>query len=199
MRLPRGRSAHPPGERGFTLVEVLVAMVIVTCAAIGVAELVTLAVRAAQAARSQTSCTTLAVQKMEQLTALTWSFVDDEADSLPVSDLATDVSYEPPRGGGRGLSASPAGTLERNTSGYVDFLGADGAWVGTGVTPPAAAVFIRRWSVAPLPAAPDDSLMLQVLVTSAITERRIAIGAGDVRLPLQGDALLASVITRRIP
>jgi prepilin-type N-terminal cleavage/methylation domain-containing protein len=192
-------STDRPGEHGFTLVEVLVAMVIVTCGALGVAELVTVAVRAAQAARSLTSCTMLAVQKMEQLKALTWSFAGDEVDSPPVGDVSTDLSYEPATGGGRGLSASPAGALERNTPGYVDFLDADGRWVGTGATPPGAAVFIRRWSVEPLPAAPDDTRMLQVLVTRVTIESRVSIAAGERRLPLAGDALLASVSTRRIP
>jgi prepilin-type N-terminal cleavage/methylation domain-containing protein len=190
---------HRSGEQGFTLVEVLVAMVIVTCGALGVAELVTVAVRAAQAAKSLTSCTTLAVQKMEQLRALTWSFADGDVDSPPVSDFATDLSYEPPTRGGRGLSASPAGTLERNIPGYVDFLDAEGRWVGTGATPPAAAMFIRRWSVEPLPAAPDDTLMLHVLVTRVMVDRGVTTEAGDRRLPLLGDALLASVSTRRVP
>jgi prepilin-type N-terminal cleavage/methylation domain-containing protein len=199
MRLPKVHSIPRLDETGFTLVEVLVALAIVTCAAAGLAGLVTVAVRAAEVARSLTSCTTLAVQKMEQLKALTWSFADAGVVSPPVSDTTTDLSSDPPTGGGRGLAPSPSGVLDRNTPGYVDFLDRDGRWVGTGVTPPAPAVFIRRWSVTPLPADPDDSLMLQVLVTRVVVERGLATGPGDPRLPLPGDALLATVSTRRRP
>jgi prepilin-type N-terminal cleavage/methylation domain-containing protein len=199
MWLPKVHSILRPDEAGFTLVEVLVALVIVTCAALGLAELVTVAVRAAGAARSLTSCTTLAVQKMEQLKALTWSFADAGVASPPVSDTTTDLSYEPPTDTGRGIGSSPPGALDRNTPGYVDFLDADGRWVGTGVTPPAPAVFIRRWSIEPLPADPDDSLMLQVLVTRVVVERGVSIGIDGRRLPLLGDALVSTVSTRRMP
>lgn len=187
-------------DLGFTLVEVLVAMVIVTTAALVVAELVTIAVVAAQGARAQTSCTMLAVQKMEQLKTLTWGFAADEIVAPRVSDTVTDLSYDPPRAGGPGLVVSPAGSLDRNTPGYVDFLDAHGRWVGTGSTPPAAAVFARRWSVAPLPADPADTLVLQVFVTRTATDARVAAAIGTAqRLPLQGDALLATVSTRRLP
>lgn len=199
MRLPNVRSNPQPDEAGFTLVEVLVALVIVTCAALGLAGLVTVAVQAAETARSLTSCTTLAVQKMEQLRSLTWSFADAGVASPRVSDTTTDLSIDPPTAAGRGVAPSPPGTLDRNTPGYVDFLDADGRWVGTGDAPPAPAVFIRRWSIAPLPADPDDSLMLQVLVTRVVVERGVVLEIGARRLPLSGDALLSTVCTRRRP
>src|SRR5262245_37489937 len=97
---------------GFTLVEVLVAMVIVTTVALGVAQMVTIAVAAAQDARARTSCTVLAIQKMEQLKTLTWAFAADEILAPRVSDRATDLSYDPPRAGGAGLVTSPAGSLD---------------------------------------------------------------------------------------
>ena len=199
MRLPNVYSIRRPDEAGFTLVEVLVALVMVTCAALGLAGLVTVAARAAQAARSLTSCTTLAVQKMEQLKALTWSFAGVDVASPRMSDTTTDLSYEPPTGSGRGVASSPAGALDANTAGYVDFLDGDGRWVGTGVTPPASAVFIRRWSIEPLPGDLDDTLMLQVLVTRVVVERGVTMGPGERRLPLSGDALLSTISTRRTP
>jgi len=78
-------------------------------------------------------------------------------------------------------------------------LAASGA-TPAAILPPPAAVFARRWSVAPLPADPVDTLVLQVFVTRTATDARVAaaVGAGQ-RLPLQGDALLATVSTRRLP
>lgn len=188
-----------PDETGFTVIEVLVAMVIVTIVALGVAQLVTVALVAAQAARSMTTCTTLAVQKMEQLKALTWGFAADDVAAPPVSDTTTDLSCDPPQGGGVGLAVSPADSLDRNTAGYVDFVDATGRWVGTGTTPPASAAFVRRWSVEALPADPPDTLILQVFVTRAAVDRRVTLAAGDRRAVLLGDALLSTIVTRREP
>jgi hypothetical protein len=46
----------------------------------------------------------------------------------------------------------------------VDYLDAYGAWVGTGSSPPAGALYVRRWSVEPLPTNPNNTLVFQVLV-----------------------------------
>jgi hypothetical protein len=46
----------------------------------------------------------------------------------------------------------------------VDYLDAYGAWVGTGAAPPVGAVYVRRWSVEPLPTNPNNTLVFQVLV-----------------------------------
>ena len=64
-----------------------------------------------------------------------------------------------------GLPPSPGGTLATNTDGYVDYLDINGCVLGGGATPPAGTVFIRRWSVEPLPTNPNNTLILQVLVT----------------------------------
>jgi hypothetical protein len=199
MPIPARQLVQRPGEAGVTLVDVLVALAVVMCAAAGVAGLVSVAARAAQTARNLTSSTTLAVQKMEQLKALTWTYAGTDAAAPAVTDLTTDVSVDPHAGGGRGLGASPAGTLDRNTPGYVDFLDAAGRWVGSGTTPPPAAVFVRRWSVEPLPAEADAVLMLQVLVTRVGPERSVALAAGERRTPLAGDARLATLSARRLP
>jgi len=186
-------------EHGFTLVEVLVAMAIVVITAVGVAELVTIAARASMTSRRLTTSTSLAVQKMEQLEALMWTFADEEPGAGPVADVSTDLSVDPPVAGGAGLATSPAGALDHNTAGYVDYLDANGAWIGTGTTQPSAAVFVRRWSIEPLPAEPDHTLVLQVLVTSAATDRSASLLPDGRRAVLAGDALLATIHTRRRP
>jgi hypothetical protein len=124
-----------------------------------------MAARANTSARTSTLTSMLAAQKMEQLRALTWGF--DEAGG-PLSDTTTDLSASPERPGvSVGLSPSPAGALEQNVAGYCDFLDATGRPLGGGATPPAGALFVRRWSVEPLPAKPN-TLLLQVIVTRAV-------------------------------
>ena len=106
---------------------------------------------------------------MEQLRSLTWGF-DAEGQGLPVSDTTTNLAVYPPTQTGTGLNPSPANSLDQNTAGFVDFLDANGTWVGTGTTPPAGAVYVRRWSIEPLPTNPNNTLVIQVLVTPVVNE-----------------------------
>jgi len=180
---------------GFSLVEVMISMGLLTAVSLGVAQLFAVSTKATYVARGQTSTTAMAEQKVEQLRALTWGF-DTDGQGLPVSDTTTNLAVEPPAPTGAGLNPSPADSLEQNTPGYVDFLDAHGAWVGTGVVPPGTAAFIRRWAVRPLPTNPNNTLVLQVLVTPISNEgSRIAAPGARTRMP--GDALLLSVKTRK--
>jgi prepilin-type N-terminal cleavage/methylation domain-containing protein len=182
-------------DRGFTLVEVLIAMILLAILSLGVAALFGVAVKATYAARHQTSTTTLAEQKMEQLRALTWGY-DDSGQNLPVSDTTTNLSVQPPSGTGAGLNPSPANALDQNTTGYVDFLDEHGQWVGTGAAPPPNAIYIRRWSVRPLPTNPNNTLLLQVLVTTVKREGEVQ-GVAGARQRYAEDALITTVKTRK--
>jgi len=180
---------------GFSLVEVLVSMGLLTAVSLGVAQLFAVSARANYVARGQTSTTVMAEQKLEQLRALTWGF-DGEGQGLPVSDTTTNLAVDPPLSTGAGLNPSPSDALEQNTPGYVDYLDAAGAWVGTGVTAPPAAAYIRRWAIRPLPTNPNNTLVLQVLVTPVSNEGSRVSGPG-LRRRMPGDALLLSVKTRK--
>ena len=150
-------------QRGFSLLEVLVATAVFAVAVAGLAEMCVTATRANTTARAVTSASMLAAQKMEQLRALTWGF--DQL-AAPLSDTTTDISASPETPNvGVGLSPSPPGALAHNTAGYCDFLDAAGQSLGGGTVPPPAAIFARRWSVEPLPSHPADTLVLQVIVT----------------------------------
>jgi type II secretory pathway pseudopilin PulG len=164
--MSRISSSSPIRDAGFTIVDVLVAMAIVACGVVGVAALFVTAIRAVHTARTETSATALAVGKMEQLRALVWSFDARLPDAID-TDTTTDLSHDPPLASGRGLLPSPPGALDENVPGYVDYLDGDGAWVGTGAAAPPAAVFVRRWSVQPLPLRPDTLLVFQVVVIPA--------------------------------
>jgi prepilin-type N-terminal cleavage/methylation domain-containing protein len=182
-------------DRGFSLVEVIIAMGILTAVSLGVAQMFGLSTRANKVARSQTSTTALAEQKMEQLRGLTWGF-DVDGMGLPISDTTSDISVYPPTQSGSGLNPSPGDSLEQNIPGYVDFLDAGGGWVGNGTSLPTTAVFIRRWSIQPLPTNPNNTIVLQVLVTP-VTNEQARIASTYTRTRMAGDALLVSVKTRK--
>ena len=197
MRLDASRWS---GEQGFGLVETLVSVGLLTAVSISVAQLFAVAALANHTARDKTSTSMLAVEKMEQLRSLTWGIETQPGGEigLPVSDLATDLSVEPPAACGPGLLPSPGGTLETNTPFYVDYLDADGQWLGSGGSPPPGTVYIRRWAVDPLPASPNDTLVLQVLATTLRQElRRAAAAAAGPRGRLPADSWLVSVKTRK--
>ena len=149
-------------DRGFSLIEVLVATTVTTIGTLSLAQLCAMSVRLNQSAQTTTVATVLASQKMEQLRALAWT---SDALGAPISDLATDTTVVPhSSSGGTGLSVSPPGTLGVNTPGYCDFLDENGRALGGGTAPPATTAFVRRWSIAPGPAAPTDTLAIQISV-----------------------------------
>jgi len=182
-------------NRGFSLVEVLVAMGLLTVVSLGVAQLFALSTRANLIAKGATSTTSLAQQKLEQLRSLTWGF-DLAGQGLPLSDTTTNLTVFPPAHNGSGLNPSPTDALEQNTVGFVDFVDGNGEWVGTGSTPPGSAVYIRRWSIQPLPTNPNNTLVIQVLVTPVASEAARAESA-FTRTRMAGDALLVTVRTRK--
>ena len=106
-------------QRGFSLVEVVLATALVATAAIAVAQLAVVAARANRVAQSTTATAVIAEQKMEELQSAEWA----------------------------GLTVSPPGTLGRNTDGYCDFLDGRGRMIGSGTVAPMGAVFVRRWAI----------------------------------------------------
>jgi prepilin-type N-terminal cleavage/methylation domain-containing protein len=159
-------------QRGFSLIEVLVAAAIVAGAVAALAQLAAMAAAANATSTWTTAAAMLAADKMEQLRGMAWA-VDHSG--LAVSD---------PR-----LAASPADSLRRNIAGFCDFLDLNGRRLDEdGAVPPAAAAYTRRWSIAPLPADPNNVLVLQVLVTRRAGEQ------GDRELP---DGLRLTTIRAR--
>ena len=146
-------------------------------------------------ARANTYATVLAEQKMEQLRGLTWGY---DSLALPLSDTSTNTALpvESPNGG-TGLTPSPAGALTDNVDGYVDYIDQFGNIIGGGATIPGRTVYIRRWSVEPLPTTASGALVLQVIVTTLLN-RRDADQAGSTRR-LRDEARLLTVKTRKAP
>jgi prepilin-type N-terminal cleavage/methylation domain-containing protein len=184
---------------GFSLVEVIVATLVLSVGLMAVAQLFAVSTKANTSARANTFTVILAEQKMEQLRSLTWGF---DTLNLPISDFTTDTTNvgalagcaTSGSGAGTGLSPSPAGTLTQNTDGWVDYLDPNGCELGGGGTAPDGTTYIRRWSVEPLPTNPNNTLVLQVLVTKR-TNRGDADAGNVARLP--EEARIMSVKTRK--
>ena len=121
-------------ERGFSLVEVLIASGILIVALLSLAQLFSLATAANAAARRATFSTVFAAEKLEELHTLTWE------------------------------------SVRRQAGESVDYL--DGS--GRRVEGAAAATYGRRWLIEPLPADPNNSLVIQVIVRGRRDEVRIA-------------------------
>ena len=147
-------------QQGFTLMEVLIAMALIMVAALGGMQLVSMAIEMMAQARRHSLATTLASSRMEQLRALRFEFGTTGA---RITDTSADLTADPPRLGGPGLSPSGPLALDADLPGYVDYLDARGARVGGGASPPPGAALVRRWAVEPADAT-GDLLVLQVLV-----------------------------------
>ena len=187
-------------ERGFSLAEVAVATGMLAVVSLGVAQMFALSTEKNLAAKHQVSTTTMATQKMEQLRGLTFSY-DASGLGLPVTDTTTNLTVCTPDTTGLGLNPSPSGSLDTNTTGFVDFLDARGNCVSAngGTTVPAGSVYTRRWAIQPLPTNPNNTLVLTVVVTPTVKELRRQAAASGSRTRLIEDAMLVTVRTRKAP
>lgn len=170
----------------------MVATALLATAVVSLAQLFAISTRANMGARNISYTSILAEQKIEELRALTWGF---DSEGLPTSDINTDttVSPETPQGG-TGLQPSPESALQENTPGYVDYIDQWGNKLGGGNDPPDEARYTRRWSISPLPTNPNNTLILQVLVTP-LRDRGQADEGNVARLP--EEARLVTVKTRK--
>jgi type II secretory pathway pseudopilin PulG len=177
---------------GFSLVEVMVATGIMATAVVTLAQLFAVSTRSNLGARTTTYATVLAEQKMEELRGLTYGF---DSQGLPITDTTANTAVTPETAnGGSGLAPSPSTALQENTVGYVDHIDMFGNKVSGTATAPGNALYTRRWSIEPLPTNPNNTIIIQVLVSR--TADRGAANAGAVaRLP--EEARMVTVKTRK--
>jgi len=177
---------------GFSLMEVMIATTILAGALVTLAQMFAMSTKSNLGSRNSTYAAVLAQQKIEELRSLSWGF---DSQGLPISDFTTDTTVTPEQPiGGTGLSPSSDTSLGQNTTGYVDYIDAWGNKLGTGLQPPDDAIYIRRWSISPLPTNPNNTLVIQVLVTR--TKNRGDADKGAVkRLP--EEARMITVKTRK--
>lgn len=133
-------------SRGFSLIEALIASLLVAGAVVGLTHLITAGAAQAFLSRRSSTALTLAQAKLEELRGLTWRF---DAAGVRVSSPL--------------LTTSPPRTLLQDHEGHVDRLDRFGAITAVDE----AAHYRRRWAIAPLDATDPDTLVLQVCVFAA--------------------------------
>lgn len=180
-------------ESGFSIIETLFATGILATSLVALAQMFTISVKNNQAARTGSYAVTLAEQKMEQLRGLTYGF---DTIGLPITDTTTDTTQptETPNGG-KGLTPSPNGAMNANTDGYVDYIDQFGNILGGGTAVRPETVYIRRWSITPLPTNPNSTIVIQVLVTRERSRGTADQNGSTERL--KDEARIMSVKTRK--
>lgn len=188
------KSESNNSESGFSLVEVIIATGLLAGAVAALGQMFALAVADNAGARTGTFAAVLAEQKIEQLRGLTWGF---DPLGLPLSDFTTNTALptQAPNGG-TGLTPSPSNALRANVDGYVDYIDQFGRIIGGGTAVPPRTVYIRRWSVEPLPTNPNNTVILQVLVTKIRNRGTADSTVGSTRR-LRDEARLMTVKTRK--
>jgi prepilin-type N-terminal cleavage/methylation domain-containing protein len=172
--------------RGFSMIEVLISVALLSVAVLGGVQLVATSVQAISAARSQNLSVILASARLEDLRGLTYEFDDLGVAS---TDLQTDLSATPRTLAGAGLATG--GSIAASVAGYADHLDGRGHWVGAGNAVPSTAAYTRRWSIAPSVVAPD-CLVLEVLVFP-VAARPTGASGRDV----PGAAHMVTLLARR--
>lgn len=154
-------------DGGFTLIETLIGLLVLTLLAGSVAAVVAIAPRSVSRSRTEITAILLAQQRLEQLRGLPWGFGSAHHPSAGI-DLTTDLSGEEPRAGGTGLGGSSSLVLSIDTPGFVDYLDASGRWMAS-AAPPAGVRFTRRWSVEHIAGWPDI-VVLRIRVIDRLSE-----------------------------
>jgi prepilin-type N-terminal cleavage/methylation domain-containing protein len=153
-------------DNGFSLVEVLVAALILVTLAVASATALSAGVASLSRSRDETVALSAARRRLEELRSLEWGN-GDAAAPVAASDQTTDLSGPAPAPGGPGLGDGPASALVVSQPRYVDHLDRAGTWLSSTVAPPVGARFTRRWAVAAAAGAPDVR-MIQVRVTRLV-------------------------------
>jgi prepilin-type N-terminal cleavage/methylation domain-containing protein len=138
----------PGSERGFSLIEALVAIAITVVAFSAAAQLLVQASAATRRARLVTRGAILAASKMEELDSLAFEVA---ADGSGVRDER--------------LVESPDRSLVQDVPEYCDWFDSSGNPLADARGRPVGTVFVRRWSIRALDVS-TDTLALQVIVTT---------------------------------
>ncbi len=164
-------------RRGFTLVEVVVAVSLMTVVGLSVSTALIAGRAAAVHARERTIGRIAAQSRLATLTSLAFSTSTDPSGAAAVvTDTTTDFTVDPPASSGVGLRPSPADALWRDTAGYVDYLDATGRGLGAGADAGARAAYVRRWAIGRhgATAGAGEVALFAVLVAPVATARRAA-------------------------
>lgn len=126
-------------DRGFSLLEALVATTLVATALGGLTHLAVVATHANRSAHAVTMAALLASERLATL-------------------------YNDAQHGTTAPAVSPPDALDRDVDGFCVFFDARGTQVFSGTPSPPAATFVLRWSVGSVPGGPPRARVLQVVV-----------------------------------
>jgi type II secretory pathway pseudopilin PulG len=159
--------------RGVTLIETLIGLALIAALALTMASLLAFGRGVMQSTRRHTIALWLARARLEQLRGLVFG-----RQSLPLggvvdmTDLTTALSGREPRLGGPGLGVSPEDTLIASRAGWVDYLDAQGRWVGEDEGSARLSAFVRRWQVRRLGGGASEVASFEVLVAPSAMAAR---------------------------
>jgi prepilin-type N-terminal cleavage/methylation domain-containing protein len=170
------QAAKEPAEevrvdrRGFTLVEVVAAVLLLTVVGLSVSTALLAGRAAAVHGREQAIGRIAAQSRLATLARLAfYRSIDAAGAAVAVTDTTTDLAADPATSGGAGLQPSPAGSLWRDTAGYVDYLDATGRALGADAEARARAAYVRRWAVGRQGDAAGEVALFAVLVAPMAT------------------------------
>ena len=139
-------------ERGFTLIEAVVAMMVCTIGLVAMAELMAVTLRLQQLGRNQTSAARLAQDKVDELTTMTFD--------------TTSLSYNPAVGCG--------GDIEANAADHFDTPKEDNGTPDNAADDTVTKGYTRRWLISAGPDLDVNLRQVTVRVTPDVTDRRTA-------------------------
>jgi prepilin-type N-terminal cleavage/methylation domain-containing protein len=133
-------------DRGFTVIEVLVAMVILTVALVSMAELMAVTLRLQQLGRNQTVATRLAQDKIDELMSRNFAFNQLAVGGSLTADVAN--HFDVP-------AAGTGGNLQWRRRWLVEAINFGDTGMKEGVATPVAAGATRRVTVRAIPVVTD--------------------------------------------
>jgi Tfp pilus assembly protein PilV len=131
------------GQAGISLLETMIALGILMIVSLGLLSMAMISMTTTENQGHLAARTTeYAQDKMEQLLGL--AFTDNSTDTTAID--TTNNTYTLGTGG-TGLTAGGSLSTTAPTSGYVDYLDANGNPLGGGATQPANTFYVRAWQI----------------------------------------------------
>jgi type IV pilus assembly protein PilV len=140
-RLIRQRPAQPRAARGFSLVEIMVAVVVICVGLLGIAKMQALAVSSTTTARLRA----MAAFQAASLASIMHSNRDYWASAAAVANSPTTIII-PAGVGAAGITITPAGFAQANNACIVTTVSAVAACPGTAGSTTLAGMDVTRWS-----------------------------------------------------